>query len=209
MSEQLTLQLKTRAGMGSNAVKKYRREGMAPGIVYGHSEPLAVLTDAHNFRMTVPVDQYGSQVVRITVDDKDAGSALVKGVQINTVTRQILNIDFQRVSLEDRINVSVSLVAEGESPDVKQGAMLEQFLHSVSLRCSAFEVPSQIVVDISGMHVGDSLHAADLPLPVGCELNMSPEEVILLITAPRGAEIVEVEATPTETEATGPAATAE
>jgi len=205
MSEQPTLQLKTRAGMGSNAAKKYRREGLAPGILYGHSEPVAVLTDAHAFRMTVPVDQYGSQVVLITVDDNNAGAALVKGVQINTVSRQILNIDFQRVSLEDRINVSVSLVTEGESPDVKSGAMLEQFLHAVSLRCSAFEVPSQIVFDISGMHVGDSLHAADLPLPAGCELNMAPEEVILLVTMPRGTEAAAVEATQTETEASGPA----
>ena len=206
MSEQPTLNLKTRAGMGSNAAKKYRREGMAPGIVYGHTEPQAVMTDAHAFRMTVPIDQYGSQVVRITVDDREAGAALVKKVQINTVSRQILNIDFQRVSLEDRINVSVSLVTVGESPDVKVGAMLEQFLHSVNLRCSAFEVPAQITVDVSEMHIGDSLHASALSLPAGCELNMSPEEVILLIAAPtKAAEVVEVEATPTETEATGPA----
>ena len=210
MSEQPMLHLKSRAGMGSNAVKKYRREGLAPGIVYGHTEPLAVMTDAHAFRMTVPIEQYGSQVVRITVDDTDAGSALVKGVQINTVNRQILNIDFQRVSLEDRINVSVSLVAEGESPDARLGAMLEQFLHSVNLRCSAFEVPAQIVVDISGMHIGDSLRAADLPLPADCELNTSPEEIILLVAAPtKAAEPVEVEATETDTEASGPAATAE
>lgn len=210
MSEQPTLHLKSRAGIGSNAVKKYRRQGMAPGIVYGHTEPLAVMTDAHTFRMTVPVEHYGSQVVRITVDGEDAGSALVKSVQINTINRQILNIDFQRVSSEDRVNVSVNVVVEGESADARMGAVVEQPTHAVTLRCSAFEVPSQITVDVSNLHIGDTVHAADLVLPPGCELHSPPEEVIVVVAAPTKAEEpVGVEATETDTEASGPAATAE
>jgi len=210
MSEQPTLQLKTRTCMGSNAVKKYRREGMTPGIIYGHGESLPVLTDAHDFRMTVPVEQYGSQVIHIAVDGRDAGSALVKGVQINTVSRQILNIDFQRVSSEDRVNVSVSLVTEGEPADIRMGAVLEQFIHSVNLRCSAFEVPAQITVDVSGMRVGDSLHASELLLPPGCELNTAPEEVIVLVAAPTKAAVeLPAETEAVSAEGVGPALTGE
>ena len=191
MSEQLVVNLETRTEVGSNVTRKYRKQGLTPGILYGHSEPLPVLTDAHAFRKIVPVAQYGSQVVRLKLDGKDAGSALVKVVQLNTVTRQIMNIDFLRVSVEDRVNVSVSVVAEGESPDARAGAVLEQFLHSVNIRCSAFEVPSQFIVDISSLHIGDVVHAAQLPLPPGCELVDKPEELILLIAAPTKATIEE------------------
>jgi len=209
MSEQLVLELQTRSGMGSHAVKKYRRQGMAPGIIYGHGdESLPVVTDAHIFRKAVTVDQYGSQVVKLKVDGRDAGSALVKSVQLNTVSRQILNIDFLRVSSEDRVNVSVSLVTEGESADARMGAVVEQIHHSVSLRCSAFEVPTQITIDVSEMHIGDSVHAGQIPLPPGCELHQAPEDVILLVAAPTKAiseEAVEVEAVATDAEGVGPA----
>jgi len=209
MSEQLVLELKTRAGMGSNAVKKYRRQGMAPGIIYGHGdESLPVVTDAHGFRKAIPVDQYGSQVVKLMVDGRDTGSALVKSVQIDTVSRQILNIDFQRVSSEDRVNVSVSVIVEGESADARMGAVVEQIHHSVSLRCSAFEVPEQITIDVSEMHIGDAVHAGQLALPPGSELHQAPEDVVLLVAAPTKAvseEAVEVEVVPTDAEGVGPA----
>jgi len=213
MSEQPVLELQKRTGTGSNAVRKYRRQGLAPGILYGHgAEPLPVVIDAHAFRMTVPVDQYGSQVVRVSMDGSEAGMALVKAVQINTVSRQILNVDFLSVSSEDHVNVSVSVVVEGESPDFRMGAVLEQIHHSVNLRCSAFEVPSQIIVDISELHIGDAIHAGQLPLPVGSELHQSAEDVILLIVSPTKAlteEAVEVETTPTDASGVGSALTGE
>lgn len=213
MSEQQVLELETRTGMGSHAVKKYRRQGMAPGIIYGHGdESLPVLTNAHTFRKVVAVGQYGSQVVKLNLDGREAGSALVKGVQINTVSRQILNIDFMRVSSEDRVNVSVSVVVEGESLNARTGAVVEQLFHSVSLRCSAFEVPTQITIDVSQMQIGDSVHAGQLPLPSGAELHQSADDVILLVAPPTKVAVeepVEVEALSTEEGGVGPALTGE
>lgn len=210
MNDQPVLTLKTRPLAGSNSAKRFRRNGLVPGIVYGHGEALPVLADTHEFRHTIPTEHYGSQVIRLQIDGRDAGAALVKAVQLNTVTRQILNVDFQRVSSEDRVNVSVSILVENEPADARAGGVLEQFVHAVTIRCSAFQVPEQIAVDVSKMHIGDSLHAGQLVLPGSCELVMNPEEVILIVAAPTVTEArVAVEPTPTAAEGSGPGLTEE
>jgi len=201
MADQVTLALISRTGVGSNATRKLRRQGLAPGNLFGHGESRNVAVDAHDFRMAVPVEHYGSQLVRLTLDGKDAGAALVKNVQVNTLSRDILNIDFQRVQMEDRVTVPVSVVTVGEPADTRAGARLEQFAHSVAVRCGAFDVPEQITVDVSNMHIGDSVHASELPLPPGVELAETPEEVVIHVAAP-AKPVLEQEAA--ETEATGP-----
>lgn len=184
MAEQITIKLISRPGVGSNAVKKLRAQGLAPANIFGHGEPVTVATDAHEFRQSVSTEHYGSQLVHLELDGKDAGMAMVKAVQVNTLKRQILNIDFQRVNIEDRVTVQVPVVAVGTPVDTRIGGMLDQAVHNIALRCDAFSVPEQITVDVTNMHIGDAVHGSDLPLPPGVELAATPDELILHVVAP-------------------------
>ena len=136
MSEQPTLSVQSRARVGSASARRLRREGLIPAVVYGHSEPQAVALSVSEFVHTVPVAQYGSLMVRLVVDGKDTGAALVKAVQTNPLSRLVLSVDLQRVSMDEQVHVSVPVVLAGEPTDVRHGGVLDQMVHSIADRKS-------------------------------------------------------------------------
>ncbi len=184
MAEQPVLAVEARTSVGSNTARQIRRAGRIPGILYGHGTEQPISLDAHDFSTHVPPSHYGSFVVQVSLDGKSVGAALVAAVQVNTLRRQILHVDLQRVSSSDRVHVSVPVVLTGEPAAVRAGGVLEQFNHAVNLRCGAFEVPEQILYDITPLQLGDALHAGQLALPADAELLDKPDEVIALIVPP-------------------------
>ncbi|HEY3417034.1 MAG TPA: 50S ribosomal protein L25 [Armatimonadota bacterium] len=196
MAERPVLTLEPRAEHGSSVARKLRRAGRVPAVLYGHGEPMLVSLDTHEFQTSVAPSHFGSEIVRLQLDGQSAGEALVKSVQTNPVGHRVLAVDLLRVSGEDRLHVSVSVVLVGDAPGVHAGGVLEQMLHSVNLRCRAQDVPQQIVYDISNMQVGESIHFSHLSLPENCEVLDALEETIAVIlspTVPAGEEPVTVE----------------
>ena len=116
----------------------------------------------------------------------DAGLALVKQVQVNTLHKQIMNIDLQRISLVDELHISLAVVLTGEPVGLHTGGLLDIERHSINVRCLASAVPEQITHDISGLDIGDLLTAGQLQLPEGCILADKPEECIAVVHAKRG-----------------------
>lgn len=207
MVDQPTLTVVSRAGVGSGASRKLRRQGMVPAVVYGHGDPAAVAVEAAHFQRIVSPEQFGSQIVHLQVDARDAGLALVKSVQLNTLTHQLLSIELQRVSSQERLHVSVAIVLEGEPAGARGGGVLEQFMHSVNLRCRATDVPAALHFDISPLHVGDSVHVAQLALPADCELLDKPDDVVVMLAPPTKMALEEPAVT--EGGVTGPELTGE
>ncbi len=185
MAEQIHIALTARKGTGSAESRRVREAGRVPGVLSGHGEPLAVSADMIAFAKAVPPAQYGAAIIEITLDGEPAGSALVKGVQVHTLSRRLLSMELQRVTGEERIQVSVPVVLDGTPP---VGAVLEQLLHNVSLRCRADAVPQTLTFDIGSLAVGDVLHAAQLALPIGGELLINPDELIAIIVGPTVSE---------------------
>jgi len=193
--------METRPRVGTQSVHKLRRLGRIPGVLYGHGDPLPVSLDALAFRTAVTPNHYGALMVQVMLDGEPAGAALVKSVQLNTVSKSIMNVDLQRVTAADRVVVSVPIVLTGESPASRQGGVLEQFTHSLSVRCRADAMPQQIVYDITSLTMDESVHAAQLELPPDCELLDKPDETIIKMAPP----ITHGESTPgTEAGATSP-----
>jgi large subunit ribosomal protein L25 len=184
MTEHVTITLLPRTGDGSGAARRLRRQGLAPGIVYAHGDTLEVAVDAHAFVHAVPPEHFGSAMVRLVLDGRDQGTALVKSVQFNPLTRQVLNIEFQRVVMDDRVQVSIPVVLRGEAEDQRRGGVVEQFARSVTLKCRVSDVPEAITFDISAMEIGDAVRAGQLALPMACELVSSSDEVIVSLAPP-------------------------
>lgn len=184
MSEQPMLAIRSRDRVGSNAARRLRRQGVIPAAIFGHGASLPVAISAVDFTHTVPVAQYGSLMVRLRQNDQDAGMALVKAVQVNTLTHTVLSVELQRVSPDERVQVSVPLVLIGEAGGVKRGGMLEQLAHAVTLRCRASDVPAEISYDVSALNIGDAIRAGQLALPLNSELLDDPEMVLASLAPP-------------------------
>jgi large subunit ribosomal protein L25 len=184
MSEQPLLAVRSRDRVGSSHARRLRRQGEIPAVMYGHGAPQPIAISAADFTHTVPVAQYGSLMVRLRLDDQDVGLALVKAVQVNTLTHQVIGVDLLRVAMEDRIQVSVPLVFIGEATGVQRGGTLEQLAHSVSLRSRAADVPAEISYDVSTLDIGEAVRAGQLALPPNSELLESPELVLASLVPP-------------------------
>lgn len=174
--------------LGKVKVKRIRREGWIPAVIYGKGvepTPLQVKQDDFN----AMVKAVGSNVlVDLTVAGQEAPvSAMVKKLQRDALSLALLNIDFHAVSLTDVISNRVPVELVGEPRGVAEGGTLLQPLTEVEIQGLAVNLPASIQADISGLGLDESLHARDLVMPEGIELLTLPEEVVAVVHSPKAA----------------------
>lgn len=183
-----TLTCSLRTGIGSNAARQLRQQGLLPATVFGHGAPVSLVLDQHHFITIERKCNSASQFVNLSIDGQDGGLALVKTVQRNSLKKTPLHLDLQRISLQEQLHVAVSVVLKGEPIGVQKGGMLEIAVHALNLSCAAGVVPDSLTYDISTMEIGDILEASAFVLPKGCTLLDSPIECVALIRQPVLAE---------------------
>jgi large subunit ribosomal protein L25 len=190
--KEVVLQAKKRAVIGKQ-VKAMRRAGQLPAVIYGRKvEPVAITLD---YKEATTILSGISSSHLVTVDVEGAKyNALVREKQREPITGQIIHIDFQRVSMTEKLRVMVSLVLEGESPAVKfLSGVLVTGQEELEVECLPGDLVDRIVVNIAGLtQIGDSIHVRDLNIPSGVEVLSDPDDIVVVVTAPT-VEVAPVE----------------
>lgn len=215
--EQFALTVRPREAAGTGAARRCRREGFIPAVVYGHGQPTStVAVPARDFAALLR-HHGASHLIDLTIEGQeklpDMG-VLLKDVQRDPVTREVVSLDFQWVSLKESVHLSVPVTLVGEAPGVVQeGGSLDQVLFEIPVSCLPANIPDAITVDISGLRMGYSLHVSDIVPTEGVEILADPEDVVVNIARPISLEDLETrpaeeegvlaEAEPTEAEAAG------
>jgi large subunit ribosomal protein L25 len=171
-----------------------RRAGQLPAVIYGHNvEPVAISLDAKETK-TLLGRISASTLVTIDLDGKEFPT-LVREKQREPVKNVFLHIDFQAVSLTEKIRAKVGIVLTGVSPAVKDfSAILVTTLNDLEVEAFPQDLPERIVVDISRLaKIGDGIHVSDLIFSDKVHIMASTDEMIVLATAPK-AEVEEVAA---------------
>ncbi len=192
------LQAETREGRGKERAKKMRANGLVPAVVYGHGQPAASITIER--RLLDRMLASGEQLVSLKLSGGDR-QAIIKEVQLHTISQAVLHVDFQEVRMDEAVTVTVSVRLRGTAAGAKDGGVVDHELHEVSVTCLPANIPEEIVVDVSGLDVGDSLRVQDLTLPEKVTVEADPEAMVALCRMP----IEEAEPEPEEV-AEGPAA---
>jgi large subunit ribosomal protein L25 len=178
------LNVKPRKSRGKREARRMRRSGAIPAILYGHGEAnqsLAVGAD----EMALVVRRGGRVVdLKGAVNEK----ALVRDLQWDIYGTHVLHVDFARVSEHERIEVKVAVELRGQAVGVKDGGVVEHFVHEIQIECEALSIPDKLDLNINDLKVGDSLTAADVPLPAGVTLISDPEAVLVHCVKPRDEE---------------------
>jgi large subunit ribosomal protein L25 len=175
-----------------------RRAGQLPAVIYGHNvEPVAISLDAKETK-TLLGKISASTLVTIDLDGKEFPT-LVREKQREPVKNVFLHIDFQAVSLTEKIRAKVGIVLTGVSPAVKDfSAILVTTLNELEVEAFPQDLPERIVVDISVLgKIGDGIHVSDLILSDKVHIMSGTDEMIVLATAPK-AEVEEVAAVEAE-----------
>jgi large subunit ribosomal protein L25 len=186
MSEILTA--KIRQERGTNAIRRLRREGFVPAVLYGHGQGTVVLS--LRTEQVQPAIQLGSKLVELQGDVQE--SALVREVQWDTFGTEVLHIDLTRVSAGERVETKVTVVLKGEAPGGRAGGIVEHVLHEIEIECPVASLPDRIDVNINGLELAQSIAAADVQLPAGARLLTDPDQVVVhcIEVAPEEEELV-------------------
>lgn len=193
--DQATLTAELRTVVGKH-VKRLRRQGWVPGTVYGHGfGPLTVQFEERPLsRLLSKVG--GSQLVQVSIKDQDGSkTVLVRDVQRDVITRELLHVDLYRVMMTERLRAEVPLVLVGESPIAASGeGILLQGISSVEVECLPGDLVDAIEVDLSVMdQLDEALHVSDLPVPSGIEILSDPDEMVVRIVPLAEEEEEEIE----------------
>jgi large subunit ribosomal protein L25 len=186
MSEQLTLSAETRERAGKGASRAMRREGRVPAVVYGNKEePLAIHIEEKLLNKMLSTGHFMNTVVMIDVGGKQART-LPKDVQFHPVTDRPLHVDFLRISEHSqvKVNVPVRFINEEESRGLTRGGVLNVVRHELELVCDAASIPDDIVIDLKGYDIGDSIHISAVTLPEGSESGITDRDFTIATIAP-------------------------
>ena len=198
MSDTLTLSAEARDRAGKGASRALRREGRVPAVIYGNNEdPQSVHVEEKILNKLLGTGHFFNSVIMVEVGGKTVRT-LAKDVAFHPVTDRPLHADFLRVSehAQVHVNVPVHFTNEAASPGIKRGGVLNIVIHDLDLVCDAAEIPDEILIDLTGLDVGASIHLKDVVLPKGVKPGHDDAEATLAtIVAPSALKSTEGDTT--------------
>ncbi len=195
----LEAQRKERTGKGIN--RRLRKEGFIPGVVYGKGEDaFSFKVDKKTFEHLTHAAHGDNVLIDLKLDNGKQSNVIIKELQRDPVSGDIIHIDLQKVSLKEKITVNVRVETYGESTGVKNnGGILENLTREVHIECIPGKIPPAIRLDISKLDIGDKIIVGDLKFDEEITVLSSPEQVIVHIGAPTVLKEEEKVAAATET----------
>lgn len=177
-----------------NQVKQLRAAGRVPATIYGGqrtAQNLEVKLDELELLIHHAVSE--NLLVDLTVDGDTAPQrlALVQDVQHNPLTGKVLHIDFHEVSADEKVTITVPVEPTGEAVGVKSaGGVLEHVLFKLKVRALPKDLPEVILIDVSALEIGKSVHIGEIPAIAGVEILGSKDAPVFTVAAPIAEEVV-------------------
>ena len=170
------------------SVKKLKRMGKIPGVIYGHNEKTRhIMVDDVEFRKLL--SELTSESTIITVKyGKESFDCVIKEIQKDILTDRINHIDFYHLHKGEKVTITVPVVLEGDAKGVKEGGVLDFVTREIEVECLPKDIISEVKVDISDVGIGDTIHVRDLPLDTRkYRILEDPSEPIISIIMPKAA----------------------
>lgn len=192
--EEIQLDVQVRVESGTRKVKEMRRQGQVPAVVYGgDKEPTLIKFERGVYDKIMRQHRGESVVFHLNVKDGEKKlrdyATIVKEEQHHPVMDTLIHVDFQRISLDVEIEVSVPVEAIGEAIGVKRDkGSLDHVLWSLDIVCLPTVIPQKIEVDVSALEIGDAIHVKDIVLPAGVKANQDADAIVITVVPPMREE---------------------
>lgn len=197
MSETLTLPAEARERAGKGASRALRREGRTPAVIYGgKEEPTLIHVEQKELVRLLMTGHFMNSIVNIEIGGQTIRT-LPKDVAFHPVTDRPTHVDFLRLTGDAKVEVAVPVVFinEDKSPGLKKGGVLNIVRHELELVCPSDAIPDEILIDVTGRDVGDTVHISDVTLPAGVTSAITDRDfTIATLVAPSGLKSSEAEA---------------
>ncbi|MFI5371691.1 MAG: 50S ribosomal protein L25 [Candidatus Eisenbacteria bacterium] len=180
--------------LGKGGARKARAKGLIPAVLYGHGEtPLALTVQNREFVTSMHQHKGSNPILSVQLGGGEY-TALLRDVQYDPLTHEILHLDFQHISLTEKVEVKVPVHLVGTPIGVKDaGGILEVIVRDIEVRCLPTAIPAFVELDVSALGIGDSIHARDLKI-TDIEVLTDPETTVATVVPPTVMEEKPVEA---------------
>jgi large subunit ribosomal protein L25 len=211
MPEITTLSAELRASAGKGAARATRRSARVPGIIYGdNKEPMLISLEARELSRALANRSFFATLLDIKVDGT-IHRTLPREVQHHPATDAPLHVDFMRVGGNMQVTVTVPVVFTNPemSPGIRRGGILNIVRHGIELSCPVDKIPDQLVVELDGLEIGDTVHISRVIIPEGCRPTIAERDFTIASIAASSAvreEAAAAAAAPPEPEEPAPAA---
>jgi len=203
--EKVVLKATKRAALGKQ-VGALRRAGKLPAVLYGHGiESTPIMLDAREATLSLS-HLTSSSLVMVDLDGNEY-PALVREKQRDYIKNRLLHLDFQVISMTEKVTTKVGIELTGTAPAVKEfSAVIVTVLNELEVECMPQDLPARVVLDISGLaEIGAGIHVRDVVISDKVKILDDPAEMIVVASATREEKAVEEapveeEAAPEETE---------
>lgn len=178
----------SRADTGKGVARKLRAAGRIPGIIYGHARaPQPLSLNTRDFTHLLEKVSYATTVFELEVGGTTS-NALIREIQRHPFRKEILHVDFQELVAGEKVTVRVPIVYTGASIGVKEGGIIDQIMHELTIHVDPMQIPNHLAVDITELGIGRSLHVSDLTMPEGVEVLDDENATVCTCGAPKAAE---------------------
>ncbi len=189
----LTIKGEKRELFGKNASRRLRREGKVPAVLYGGGRTNTHLVLHKKDIFVILRSESGENTIFKTAFDSDSLDTMIKEVQIDPVRDEILHIDLIQIAMDKVVKVSVPVEVKGEAVGVKaEGGFIDLVMREVEIECLPHDIPENIEIDISHLHLHQSIKVEDISPSSGVKIVSDPHAVVVLIEAPTKEEEVVV-----------------
>jgi large subunit ribosomal protein L25 len=184
--KEITFEVTSRHKKGKGVARKLRAGGTIPGVIYGKGEsPVPIEINYNQFVTTMRKAGGENLLINLSVDGKESPKkALLREVQRDPINGKPLHLDFQHISLTEKIHIQVPIVLEGTPEGVKNlGGIMSWVVRHVEVSCLPTDIPDKITVDVSALKLHESIHVKELNI-VGAEILSDPDETIVTVVPP-------------------------
>lgn len=194
--ELFELKATMREKTGNGPARVLRREGKLPVILYGpNTETTKLSVNAHQLDLIIKKSMGRQLLVNLMVEngEKANHSVMLKELQVHPITRAPIHADFYAISMDRKITVNVPVITTGHAKGVEAGGILQVVRRELEAYCYPNQIPDSVVVDVTDMEIGDSVHIEELEVEGDVEFPADVNFTVVTVSAPHREELPEEE----------------
>ena len=170
-------------------VKRLRRQGKIPAVLYGHGEKTkTIYVEFQEFKKVLHLLKKEAIMINLKVEN-ETYPCVIKAIQHNPINDELFHIDFQHVHEKEKIKATIPIHLLGAAPGIEMDGILESHLHEVVVKCLPSDMPSYIDVDISKLGLGQTIHLKDIKLS-NVDFELTLETSVVSVVLPKKVEEV-------------------
>jgi large subunit ribosomal protein L25 len=180
-----------REGLGKNAARRLRVQGFIPAVIYGEAmESVPLVLKKKDIIRIMKLESRENTIFKVAYDSEEL-DAMIKELQIDPTTDELIHVDLIRINLDKPIRVTVPIVHSGEPIGVKtEGGFVDFVTREVEVECLPRDIPESIGIEISDLHIHQSFKVENMAAPAGVRVISDPGTVLVLISLPHKEEEV-------------------